>query len=90
MPKNLTGTLTVRLPVPLERRLARRAKARGTTPSSVVRSLIEQEVGLDDDERQPSALELLGDLVGVMASTRVPAARDSKKALPGLVFNRRG
>lgn len=88
--ERLSGSLTIRLSAPLERKLVRRAQARGESPSAHVRALIEADVGEGPDESSPTALELLGDLVGSVSSTKVPAGRDAKAAIHRYVRDRRG
>lgn len=88
--RNLGASLTIRLPAPLERRLASTSRARGETPSDLVRALIEAEVGEAPEVARPTALELLGDLVGSVSSAGLPAGRDAKEALSKLVIDRRG
>jgi predicted DNA-binding protein len=64
----MSGSVTVRLSAPLERRLKSRAAKEGRTPSDLVRSLIEREVNGSVDlsftfyERSKHILEtLIGD-----------------------------
>ena len=88
--KRLKASLTIRLPVPLERRLTSTSRARGQSPSDLVRALIEAEVGAVADEARPTVLELLGDLAGAISSTRIAAGRHAKAALSKEIVDRRG
>jgi predicted DNA-binding protein len=86
----VTGTMTIRLSAPLERRLVKRAKNSGTTPSSLVRSILEREMRDEGTAVElPTTLERLGPLVGSIKSKPVPAGRDAKTALEMWVNDRR-
>ena len=79
--RELKRSLTIRLSVPLERRLGQRARERGETPSALVRSLLERELGEVDVETGPTLYELGRRSIGSVSSTRVPHGRDAEEAL---------
>ena len=81
--------LTVRISAPLERRLRSRAKARGVTPSDVVRGLLETELLAGGDEGL-SLYEKGKALIGSLNDAQLPAGRDSKRALQEWRPDRRG
>ena len=81
--------LTVRISAPLERRLRSRAKARGITPSDVVRGLLEAELLAAGEEGQ-SLFERGKKLIGSLNDARLPAGRDTKRALLEWAPDRRG
>jgi Ribbon-helix-helix protein, copG family len=59
-------TVTVKLPDPLSRALAREAKARGVPKSEVIRSSLQQHLAdKGGDDQGPSCLDLAADLVGI-------------------------
>ena len=90
MKRALSGTLTVRISVALERRLERTSKKRGKRPSELVREFIEDGLKQSDESEQPTAAELVGHLFGSISSSKVPAGRDASAALAQAVRNRRG
>src|SRR5437667_417030 len=85
--RELSGTLTIRLPSPLRRRLVRRARAQGLTPSELARQALEQALLKEPAETLPALGERTAGFVGTVASRRVPAGRDARRAgllhLPG-------
>ena len=81
--------LTVRISAPLERRLRSQAKARGVTPSEVVRGLLEAELLATGDEGV-SLYERGKSLIGSLNDPRLPAGRASKRALQEWRPDRRG
>lgn len=81
--------LTVRISAPLERRLRSRAKARGITPSEVVRVLLEAELVGGADEGV-SLYERGKALIGSLSDSRLPAGRDAKRELAKWRPDRRG
>lgn len=85
--KSLHATLTVRLPSPALRRLKARAKAMGVTPSDLVRTALEREVGpLADD---PTAAEMTREWIGSLRGP-APDGRDTRSALEDWDPDRRG
>ena len=85
--KSLPATLTVRLPSPALRRLKARAKAMGVTPSDLVRSALEREVGPLADE--PTAAEMTREWIGVLRGS-APDGRDVRNAHEDWNPDRRG
>jgi predicted DNA-binding protein len=67
--RRLTGSLTVRLSAPLQRRVRALAKKRGETPSDYVRSLIERDAEISEAEG-PTLLERIAPLLA-----RTPGSR---------------
>ena len=60
-------TVTVKLPDPLSRALAREAKARGVPKSEVIRVSLQRHLAKQVDEDEgPSCLDLVADLVGIL------------------------
>lgn len=88
MRREMTGTLTIRLPGPALRKVKDRARALGTTPSELVRRAVEKELGPATTDR--TALERTRRWVGSIRSSEVPAGRDARKALEGWEPDRRG
>lgn len=88
MPRELTKTLTVRLPGPALRKVKERARALGTTPSELVRRALEEQLGPAGEER--TALERTRRWVGAVRDARLPAGRDAREALEGWEPDRRG
>jgi hypothetical protein len=85
--KQMTATLTVRLPPPALRRLRARARALGVTPSDLARVALEREVGsLAEDA---SVFELTRDLIGVVSGPTAPG-RDARADLEDWNPDRRG
>ena len=59
-------TVTVKLPDPLSLALAREAKARGVPKSEVIRASLQRHLAEQGDENKgPSCLDLVADLVGI-------------------------
>ncbi len=89
MSRRLSGSLTIRIPAMLERRLERMSRRRETTASELARQLI--EAGLDESEgrENPTAGELVGHLLGSISSKKVPAGRHANRALASAVSDRR-
>ena len=59
-------TVTVKLPDLLSLALAREAKARGAPKSEVIRASLQQQLAdQGGDDRSPSCLDLVADLVGI-------------------------
>ena len=87
MKPSLTATLTVRLPKPAAKRVRAHARARGITPSDLVRSAIEREVGALDGE--VGAFELTQKWIGVIGG-RAPAGRTARRELNRWKPDRRG
>ena len=84
----LASTITLRLDARKLRRLRRRAKALGTTPSGLVRAVLDRELADPKDEGTT-----LGDRsrrwIGAVRSARVAAGRDTREALAGWNPDRR-
>ena len=87
MKSPLTATLTVRLPTSAAKRVRARARARGITPSDLVRAALEREIGGVEDDR--SLFERTRKWIGVVRGP-APAARDLRKALERWNPDRRG
>jgi len=86
----LKGTLTIRLSKPALRRLKLRAKEIGSTPSDIVRSLLQQELASFNPEGGLSAYELSSEWIGRINSRSVIPGRDARTALKGWKPDRRG
>jgi hypothetical protein len=84
----MNDVFTARLPAPLMRRLRKRARDEGTTPSAFVRALLDRELG--PTEGDPPALALTSRWVGAVHSTAVVAGRDARHALVEWQPDRRG
>jgi len=85
----LAATLTIRLSTEELRSLRKRARAARTTPSAIVRRLLEQDLGLPDDEG-PTLGELSRRWVGSVSSAHLPHGQDVPGALTGWNPDRRG
>ena len=81
--------LTVRISAPLERRLRSRAKARGVTPSDVVRGLLETEL-LEAEDEGLSLYEKAKAMIGSLNDSKLPAGRNAKQELLKRRPDRRG
>ncbi len=88
MARVMTSTMTLRLPGGAVHVLRKRAKILGMTPSELVRKLIEQDVGVFDEET--TAYALTKRWVGAVRSDRVTAGRDARAALDEWNPDRRG
>ena len=88
MAQSMTATLTIRLPGPAMRRVRARARALGISPSDLVRTALEREIGALPTER--SAYELSKRWVGAVKSTRVAPGRDARAELADWAPDRRG
>jgi hypothetical protein len=75
----MDAVLTTRLPVATLERLRERARRTGTTPSRIVRSLLDRELGSGGEDAP--ALERTRRWVGAVRSTRVARGRDARAAL---------
>jgi hypothetical protein len=76
----LGATITIRLSPEELRRLRARARAAKTTPSAIVRQLLEHDLGeLDDDG--PTLGELSRPWIGAASRVRLPRGRDARQAL---------
>jgi dephospho-CoA kinase len=76
----LGATITIRLSPEELRRLRARARAAKTTPSAIVRELLERDLGeLDDDG--PTLGELSRPWIGAISRVRLPRGRDARQAL---------
>lgn len=84
----LSASLTVRLPGPAARRVRARARAMGVTPSDLVRSALEREVGVLEDESSP--YDLTRKWIGIVRDGVVVAARDARRELDTWDPDRRG
>jgi hypothetical protein len=80
--------LTTRLPASLLKRLRERARKAGTTPSALVRALLEEQLGATTADK--SALELTRRWVGAIRSDVVVPGRRARSALAGWRPDRRG
>jgi predicted DNA-binding protein len=83
----MNEVLTTRLPAPLLARLRERARQTGTTPSALVRALLEQELGTPATDT--SAMDLTRRWVGSIRSGRIHG-RDAREALRKWKPDRRG
>lgn len=88
MPAGMTRTLTIRLSGPAMKKVKSRAAALGVTPSELVRSVLEREVGASS-EGEPSALELTRRFVGAVKSRSAARGRDAREELEGWLPDRR-
>jgi len=84
----MNEVLTTRLPASLLKRLRERARQVGTTPSALVRELLEQELG--PTPADPAALDLTRRWVGAIRSERVTSGRHARTALRSWIPDRRG
>ena len=84
----MTRTLTVRLGGQAMRRLRARARVLGMTPSQLVRTLLEREVGVLPGE--PAAFDLTQRWVGAVRSAQTPAGHDARASLDAWSPDRRG
>ena len=75
----MDAVLTARLPVSTLERLRERARRTGTTPSRIVRNLLDRELGPPDED--VPALERTRRWVGAVRSVRVTRGRDVRAAL---------
>lgn len=75
----MSRTLTIRLGGPAMRRVRGRARTLGITPSELVRTLLERELGALQGE--PSALDLTRRWVGAVRSLRACDGRDARGEL---------
>gem|GEM_PF-5498007 len=89
MPR-LKGTLTIRLSMPALRQLKLRAREMQTTPSDLVRGVLEREMMPADLENGPSAYELSRKWVGKIDSRSVVPGRRARAALRDWKPDRRG
>jgi hypothetical protein len=78
MKARMTATLTIRLPGPAVRHVRARARALGISPSELVRTVLEKEIGVP--EAEPSAFELTKRWVGAVRS-RSASGRNARRAL---------
>jgi hypothetical protein len=84
----MNAVFTARLPVATMQRLRERARRLGTTPSDLVRKLLDRELG--PTEADVPALERTRRWVGAVRSGSVSAGRDARAALAGWNPDRRG
>jgi hypothetical protein len=84
----MNAVFTARLPVATLKRLRERARQIGTTPSGLVRSLLDRELGPTDADA--AALDRTRRWVGAVRSTRVTPGRDARAALAVWNPDRRG
>lgn len=84
----MDAVLTTRLPVATLERLRERARRMGTTPSRIVRGLLDRELG--PGEPDVTALERTRRWVGAVRSVRVARGRDTRVALAAWQPDRRG
>jgi len=84
----MNAVLTARLPASLMKRLRERARQAGTTPSRIVRALLDEELGPTSEDRP--VLELTRRWVGAVRDQRVPAGRNARSALKRWSPDRRG
>jgi hypothetical protein len=84
----MNAVLTARLPASLMKRLRERARRAGTTPSRIVRALLDEELGPTSEDRP--VLELTRSWVGAVRDRRVPAGRNARSALKRWSPDRRG
>ena len=82
--------MTIRLSAPLQRKLGRRAKERGKTPSELVRTLLEQELAEQEAETGPTLLQLGRKHIGSIGRADIPAGRDAERELARWKPDRRG
>jgi hypothetical protein len=83
------ATLTIRLTFEEASRLRTRARAAGTTPSAIVRSMIDRDL-LGDDADERTLGEKSRRWVGAIRSAHVPAGRAARKTLESWNPDRRG
>jgi hypothetical protein len=84
-----SASLTVRLPAPELRRLKERARMAKTTPSAMVRNMVEKT--LAEPERETTTLGARSARwVGAVSDARVAPGRATREALPGWSPDRRG
>jgi hypothetical protein len=83
------STLTIRLTSEEASRLRKRARAAGTTPSAVVRSMIDRDLGEADVDEQTLG-EKSRRWVGSIRSERVARGRAARKTLASWNPDRRG
>ena len=79
MRDGMSASMTVRLSGQVLRELRVRAKALGTTPSEVVRSVLARELGTG--AREASALELTEQWVGSVRDPVIAPGRDARRSL---------
>ncbi|MGH7820140.1 MAG: hypothetical protein ACREQ9_10220 [Candidatus Binatia bacterium] len=84
----MDAVLTTRVPVSTLERLRERARRTGTTPSRIIRSLLDRELG--PAEQDVPALERTQRWVGAVRSVRVARGRDARAALAAWHPDRRG
>lgn len=84
----MNAVLTARLPVAMLQQLRKRARQLGTTPSVLVRRLLDRELG--PTKADAPALERTRRWVGAVRSERVAAGRDARAALARWDPDRRG
>ncbi len=84
----MDAVMTARLPAAMARRLRERARQLGTSPSALIRAMLDRELGPTRDDA--SALALTRRWVGAVRSAKVPAGRDAREALAGWNPDRRG
>jgi hypothetical protein len=86
---NLGSTLTIRLSPRELRRLRAWARAAGTTPSAVVRAVLDRELAEPDAEGATLG-ERSGPWVGAIRSARVAHGRDARQLIEAWGPDRRG
>jgi len=86
---NLDSTLTIRLSPRELRSLRARARAAGTTPSAIVRSVLDRELATPDTEG-PTLGERSRRWVGAIRSTRAVGGRAAREATGAWDPDRRG
>jgi hypothetical protein len=84
----MNALLTARLPVATLKRLRERARQAGTTPSALVRKLLDRELGPTDADAP--LLERTRRWVGSVRSEHVPRGKDARRALADWYPDRRG
>jgi hypothetical protein len=84
----MNALLTARLPVATWKRLRERARQIGTTPSALVRELLDRELGPTAEDAP--VLERTRRWVGAVRSARVAPGRDARATLKGWKPDRRG
>lgn len=88
--KQLSGSLTIRVPVRSLRILRERAEEAGKTPSEFVRGLLERELEAPPDGAGPTMMERTARWVGAVSSRGIPAGRDVRQELEDWNPDRRG
>jgi hypothetical protein len=84
---SMSRRLTVRLSAPAMRKIRRRARALGVTPSQLVRDMIVREVGAEGGEA--SLYDLTIKWVGYVRAPKVTRGRRAREALEQWTSDRR-